>query len=222
MRLIPNLRNRVSPSRRVAPDLRIKRVPSPFTPTEIREYLDFIRFTPAPALPPPDAPQAWPGFAPTLANLEALMRRHLLAFPTRSHEMSFRAHDVFARLVRAVRGLGSTCIGHNTLFQGILQGLGYPCYGTAARINTTWQTSLGPPALTAMGHLVNIVRPRDARVPHLVDVGYGGLGALSLLQRPLPLAHGALRPSFCAPEEHRLVRAPRPGPAALHARGVIS
>ncbi|KZP30833.1 hypothetical protein FIBSPDRAFT_850271 [Athelia psychrophila] len=68
------------------PDLRIKRVPSPFTPAEILEYLTFIHFTPLPALPPLNTPQAWPGFAPTLANLEALMRRHLLTFPYENTE----------------------------------------------------------------------------------------------------------------------------------------
>ncbi|KZP30830.1 hypothetical protein FIBSPDRAFT_850267, partial [Athelia psychrophila] len=62
-----------------------------------------------------------------------------------------------------------------------------------------------------MGHMVNLVLPCDApAVPHLVDVGYGGLGGLSMLFRPLPLVHGAVRVSFAPPEEHRLVRAPRP------------
>ena len=68
------------------PNLRIKRVPSPFTPEEILEYLAFVQFTPLPTLPSLDAPQDWPDFAPTLANLEALMRRHLLAFPYENTE----------------------------------------------------------------------------------------------------------------------------------------
>ncbi|CAE7231838.1 unnamed protein product [Rhizoctonia solani] len=207
--------------------LRIKRVPSPFAPDEILEYLTFIRWAPLPALPEPGAPQHWPDFQPTVTNLEALARAHLLAFPyenTEKHytsykEQCFRARDIFERLVRAGRGLGNTCVGHNTFFKGILQGLGYLCYSTAARINTTWQTSLGPPKFCAMGHMVNIVLPIDAPpslpygtspIPHLVDVGYGGLGALSMLLRPLPLLDGTVVPSFSPREEHRLVRASRP------------
>ncbi|KAF8701557.1 N-acetyltransferase, partial [Rhizoctonia solani] len=205
-------------------DLRVKRVASPFTPEEILEYLAFIQWTPLPTLPEPATPQNWPELQPTLGNLEALARAHLLAFPyenTEKHytsykEQCFRPRDIFERLIRAGRGLGNTCVGHNTFFKGILQGLGYL---TAARINTTWQTSLGPPKFCAMGHMVNIVLPIDAPlslfpdtmpVPHLVDVGYGGLGALSMLLRPLPLLDGTVIPSFSPPEEHRLVRVPRP------------
>ncbi|KAJ1301812.1 hypothetical protein OPQ81_009040 [Rhizoctonia solani] len=198
-------------------NLHIKQVPSPFSPSEILEYLTFVRWTPLPALPEPDRPQHWREFQPTLANLEALARAHLLAFPyenTEKHytsykEQCFRPRDIFEPLVRAGRGLGNTCVGHNTLFKGILQGLGYLCYSTAARINTTWQTSLGPPTLCAMGHAINLVLPIDS-VLHLVDVGYGGLGALSMLLRPLPLIDGQVVTSFSPPEEHRLIRSPRP------------
>ncbi|KAF7984516.1 hypothetical protein HWV62_13677 [Athelia sp. TMB] len=204
------------------PNLRIKRVPSPFTPAEILEYLAFVQFTPLPTLPPLEMPQNWPDFSPTLANLEALMRRHLLTFPyenteahcTPDHQFSYRPRDVFVRLVRAGRGLGSVCTGHNALFKGILRGLGYL---TAAGVNMNWQISLAPPKLSAMAHMINLVMPCDAPssdyhvpVPHLVDVGYGGIGALSMLFRPLPLIHGATVTSFCAPEEHRLMRGPRP------------
>ncbi|KAF7984514.1 hypothetical protein HWV62_13673 [Athelia sp. TMB] len=210
---------------REIPNLHIKRVSSPFTPAEILEYLAVVQFTPLPTLPPLDAPQNWPDFAPTLANLEALMRRHLLAFPyenteahyTPNHLFSYRPRDVFARLVRARRGLGSVCIGHNTLFKGILQGLGYLCYSTAAGVDLDWQTSRGPPKLGAMAHMINLVLPCDTPspeypepVPHLVDVGYGGIGEHTMLLRPLPLIHGATVTSFCAPEEHRLMRGPRP------------
>ncbi|KAH7332770.1 hypothetical protein B0J17DRAFT_677523 [Rhizoctonia solani] len=68
------------------PQLRIKRVPSPFTPEEILEYLAFIKWTPLPALPEPDAAHNWLELQPTLANLERLARAHLLAFPYENTE----------------------------------------------------------------------------------------------------------------------------------------
>ena len=91
------------------------------------------------------------------------------------------------------------------------------CYSTAAGVNTDWQTSLAPPKLSAMAHMINLVLPCDAPsseypepVPHLVDVGYGGIGTHAMLLRPLPLIHGKAVTSFFAPEEHRLMRGPRP------------
>ncbi|KAH7332771.1 hypothetical protein B0J17DRAFT_677525 [Rhizoctonia solani] len=100
------------------------------------------------------------------------------------------------------------------LFKGILQGLGYLCYTTAARINFDWDMA-SPPKFCGMGHTVNIVLPIDgpdgtAPVPHVVDVGYGGHGDISMLYRPLPLIDGTVVSSFTPPEEHRLLRATRP------------
>lgn len=39
--------------------------------------------------------------------------------------MDVTSEGVFDRLVLAGKGLGSYCFGHNTLFMGILRGLGY-------------------------------------------------------------------------------------------------
>lgn len=44
-----------------------------------------------------------------------------------SHEMTYLPQAVFNRFLRSGRGFGGFCLGHTTLFFGILRGLGYRC-----------------------------------------------------------------------------------------------
>jgi arylamine N-acetyltransferase len=76
---------------------------------------------------------------------------------------------------------------------------------TATRNNAIWNTSLGTPALTPIGHTILLATVPGHKVPFLVDVGFGGIHNLSLLSKPVPLIAGAITGSFTPPEEYRLI-----------------
>jgi hypothetical protein len=63
--------------------LPIKYLPSPFSPTQVVEYLQAIKFQPLPFW---RAESVWDNFEPDLETLEKLMRLHIIAFPYENTE----------------------------------------------------------------------------------------------------------------------------------------
>jgi arylamine N-acetyltransferase len=189
--------------------LPIKHCPSPFFPSQVVEYLQAINFEPLPVW---RAESVWDGFDPNLETLEKLMRLHVIAFPYENTEDHYSAggricwkeQDVFRRLVTEKKGYGTVCFGHSFLFRGVLRALGYRAITSATRNNATWNTKLGPPDLTPIGHAILLATVPGHEFPFLVDVGFGGIYRLSLLSKPIPLVPGVVADSFTPPEEHRL------------------
>jgi len=199
--------------------MKINLAPSPYTNEQIVQYLRTIGYYPNPdSLTSKDADSLIEKFDPTLANLEKLVRRHLISFPFENlvlHYSSERKVDVssqgvFNRAVSTGKGFGSYCFGQNTLFKGILRGLKYRVYGCGARVNSTSSQDIETPSLGGLHHLVLIVRlpsssdsSRDQL--YLTDVGFGGIFGVSGLVRPIPLIDGVTVPGSAAPELHRII-----------------
>ncbi|KAA1476263.1 cysteine proteinase [Dentipellis sp. KUC8613] len=212
----------------------IRSIPSPYTPSQIRQYLKNIGW-PALADAADDSLQsnASPDTAITfdanLENLSRLMYLHTVAFPTDNSDMHYTPEHLmpvepqrlFTRMVAESKG--SYCFGHNGLLLGILRGLGYRAYPASARVLLP-----RPPAAnrtyTYLSHLLLLVQPHaDSNITYAVDVGFGGTGPL----RPILLADGRggrrqhvdvdngvtqggwVWGTF-PPERHRLVRAAYP------------
>jgi N-hydroxyarylamine O-acetyltransferase len=121
--------------------------------------------------------------APSLEGLISLHRAHCAAIPFENldillgREIVLDIPSLEAKLVRARRG--GYCFEQNTLFQAVLEALGYEVTALAARVRTR-TTSIRP--RTHM--LLRVVLPEGA---FLADVGFGGDGPV----HPIPLAEGS-------------------------------
>jgi len=93
-----------------------------------------------------------------------------------------------AKLVDARRG--GYCLEQNTLFQAVLEALGYEVTALAARVRA------GTTAIRPRTHMLLVVELSGSRC--LVDVGFGGDGPL----HPLPLEPG--RETWVGATGHRL------------------
>jgi N-hydroxyarylamine O-acetyltransferase len=121
--------------------------------------------------------------APSLEALISLHRAHCAAIPFENldillgREIVLDIPSLEAKLVRARRG--GYCFEQNTLFQAVLEALGYEVTALAARVRTG-TTSIRP--RTHM--LLRVDLPEGA---FLADVGFGGDGPV----HPIPLAEGS-------------------------------
>jgi N-hydroxyarylamine O-acetyltransferase len=124
---------------------------------------------------------------PTLENLKALHRHHLLYIPYENldihlgHKLTLDEGDIFDKLVNRKRG--GWCFEMNGLFAWVLRQLGYQVTMLASTVNRSRQGD------RAEGnHLILRV---DLDKPYLVDVGFG----TSFLE-PLPLEEGLYHQEF--------------------------
>ncbi|KAG8936953.1 N-terminal acetyltransferase [Tulasnella sp. 418] len=153
---------------------------------------------------------------PTLDNLHAITRHHIITFPfentdmhyTESGVMDVTPSGVFDRLVQQKRG-GSHCFGQNTLLFGMLLALRYRAYVGSSRVN------IAPPEssevqFTHLSHMMLFLQlPSDIateadgdNIPtYLVDCGFG---ARSLV-RPILLSDGVAVKGSDSWETHRVI-----------------
>ncbi|KAK0469337.1 cysteine proteinase [Desarmillaria tabescens] len=184
----------------------IKKVESPYTPREVIQWLESIGYRHELT----ESDIASGRFQTTLENLHVLNRLHLVAFPfencdmhyTSDHSMDVTPQGMFRCAI--LRGRGSYSFGLNTLFLGMLRGLGYRAYAGSARVNESSPRKLGP-----LSHMILLVQP-DSETHFqpvcLVDVGFGG----TCLTRPIYLRDCAIVMGATSSEKHRLIRAPHP------------
>jgi N-hydroxyarylamine O-acetyltransferase len=122
---------------------------------------------------------------PTLATLTALHRAHVDAIPFETldvlagHVPSLALDDVAAKLIGA--GRGGYCFEHNTLFQAVLEQLGFAVTILMARVR------FGGVGVRPRTHA--LLRVEAEGRPYLMDVGFGGWG----LAAPLRLDAGVQR-----------------------------
>ena len=64
--------------------LPIKHCPSPFSPSQVVEYLQTIGFHPMPSWTADN--NKWENFEPSLETLDKIMRLHVIAFPYENTE----------------------------------------------------------------------------------------------------------------------------------------
>lgn len=120
--------------------------------------------------------------APTLDTLKALHEAHTAAIPFENLDVllgrpvSLALEDVARKLVTGRRG--GYCHEQNTLFQHVLESVGFTVRPLSARVR------LGRPGVRPRTHMLLLV-DLDGR-PWLADVGWGALGLLE----PLPLEEG--------------------------------
>jgi N-hydroxyarylamine O-acetyltransferase len=120
--------------------------------------------------------------AATLETLVGLHECHAGAIPFENLDVlagraiSVEPADVEAKLVG--RGRGGYCYEQATLFQSVLEALGFTTRARLARVRWADQRP------TPLGHLVLVVDTAEG--PYLADVGFGGRGLL----HPLPLVAG--------------------------------
>ncbi|SJL10079.1 uncharacterized protein ARMOST_13461 [Armillaria ostoyae] len=183
----------------------IKKAESPYSPQEIIQWLESIGYKHELT----ESDIASGSFKTTLENLHVLVRMHLVAFPfvnwdflsTSDHSMDVTPQGMFRRTI--LRRRGSYCFGLNTLFLGMLRGLGYRAYAGSARVSD----GSNPLKLGPLSHMFLLVQP-DSETHFqpvcLVDVGFGG----TCLTRPIYLRDGAVVET--SSEKHRLIRAPHP------------
>ncbi|MDF1818270.1 MAG: arylamine N-acetyltransferase [Immundisolibacteraceae bacterium] len=132
---------------------------------------------------------------PTLATLNRLIAAHVRAIPFENlsillgQPISMELDQIEAKLVHG--GRGGYCFEQNTLFQQILQGLGYSVQPISARVRLQRPRSFMP----ARTHL--FLRVEIDQQSWLVDVGVGALSptaALRLeLDTPQPTPHETRR-----------------------------
>lgn len=122
----------------------------------------------------------WTGaLAPTLTTLKALHEAHPAAIPFESLDVllgrpvSLAIEDITRKLVTDRRG--GYCYEQNTLFQHVLETVGFTVRPLAARVR------LGREGVRPRTHMLLLTEVD--RQPYLTDVGWGGLGLLE----PLPL-----------------------------------
>jgi len=122
----------------------------------------------------------WTGpLSPTLAMLRALHEAHPAAIPFESLDVllgrpvSLAIEDITRKLVTERRG--GYCYEQNTLFQHVLEAVGFTVRPLAARVR------MGRVGVRPRTHMLLLVEI-DGQ-PYLTDVGWGGLGLLE----PLPL-----------------------------------
>ncbi|KAF8623248.1 hypothetical protein AX17_007494 [Amanita inopinata Kibby_2008] len=155
--------------------LYIKKVPSPYSPSQLTQYLIRIGFTPEEHV---NEQLIRDGkFPATLENLERIIRLHLLAFPfentamhyTPNHLVNVDPLNLFDRFVN--EGKGSYCLGQNTVFLAVLRGLGYRAYHVASRVNDA--NIPNPTGYGSQTHLLILVQLQDSNRTYLADVGFG-------------------------------------------------
>ncbi|MBP2310878.1 arylamine N-acetyltransferase family protein [Azospirillum soli] len=122
----------------------------------------------------------WTGtHAPTLATLKALHEAHPAAIPFESLDVllgrpvSLAIEDITRKLVTERRG--GYCFERNTLFQHVLEAVGFTVRPLAARVR------MGRVGVRPRTHMLLLTEVEGQ--PYLTDVGWGGLGLLE----PLPL-----------------------------------
>ncbi|KAG8939062.1 N-terminal acetyltransferase [Tulasnella sp. 424] len=157
---------------------------------------------------------------PSLANLNSIVRAHLMTIPWENTQMHYEAAgymDVAPEAIykRAVveRAGGSYCFGQQTLMLGMLLAMGYRAYGCTGRVNTAPEAT-DPVQFEARAHLVLLVQiPNSQLTPsetgnetYVVDVGFG-LGIV----RPMLFKDGEEMSGLFPPEIHRLVKTYHPG-----------
>jgi N-hydroxyarylamine O-acetyltransferase len=134
--------------------------------------------------------------APSLEGLVSLHRAHCASFPFENLDILLGRPIVLdlpalqAKLVRARRG--GYCFEQNTLFQAVLDGMGFRVTALAARVR------VGATEVRPRTHMLLKVDLPEG--PFLADVGFGGDGPV----HPLPLAEG--RETWVGRTGHRLRR----------------
>jgi N-hydroxyarylamine O-acetyltransferase len=134
--------------------------------------------------------------APSLDALARLQAAHVAAIPFENLDLllgrgiRLDLESLQAKLVADRRG--GYCFEHNTLFQAVLQSLGFAVTPLAARVRA------GATAPRARTHMV--LRVDLAEGPFVVDVGFGGDGPLL----PVPLDEG--REVWIGASGHRMRR----------------
>lgn len=125
----------------------------------------------------------WSGpLAPTVETLFALHEAHAGAIPFENidvllgHPVSVDPDAVRDKLV--ARRRGGYCYEHNTLFQQVLEGIGFAVLPLAARVR------MGRTGVRPRTHMLLLTEVDGQRF--LSDVGWGGMGLLE----PLPLVEG--------------------------------
>ncbi|KAF8630321.1 hypothetical protein AX15_002994 [Amanita polypyramis BW_CC] len=156
--------------------LYIKAVPSYYSPEQVAQYLTRVGYTPVEHTD--EQLLANNNFPTTLENIERLIRLHVLTFPFENTAMHYDPsymvdmdpQILFHRFI--IEEKGSYCLGHNSLFLGILRGLGYRAYHVAARVND--DRVLAPAEFASLTHLLILVQPHpDSNVTYFVDAGPG-------------------------------------------------
>jgi len=134
--------------------------------------------------------------APSLDALARLQQAHVAAIPFENLDLllgrgiRLDLPSLQAKLVADRRG--GYCFEQNTLFQAVLQTIGFTVTPLAARVRS------GAPAPRPRTHMV--LRVDLAEGPFVVDVGFGGDGPL----HPVPLAEG--REVWIGASGHRMRR----------------
>ncbi|KAF8623251.1 hypothetical protein AX17_007497 [Amanita inopinata Kibby_2008] len=155
--------------------LYIKKVPSPYSPSQLTHYLNRIGFTPEEHV---NEQLIRDGkFPATLDSLERIIRLHLLVFAfentamhfTPEHVVNLDPHNLFERFVN--EGKGSYCFGQNTVFLSVLRGLGYRAYHVPSRVNEEHIPI--PNSYGSQTHIVILVQLPDSNLTYLIDVGFG-------------------------------------------------
>lgn len=111
-------------------------------------------------------------------TLNRLIRAHLEQVPFENLDIcdlgkipSLEEKELYRKIV--IKHRGGFCFELNTLFQALLQMLGFTVYPVAVRV--LWNRNLLPP----ISHMALVVRLMDKK--YLCDVGYGGPGPKGLL-----------------------------------------
>jgi len=152
-------------------------------------------------------------FPVNLETLTLLQRLHLINFLYENTQMHYTAEHLvdvtpdglFQRMV--VEKKGSWCFGQNSLFLGMIQGLGFRAYSGGARVNMNMDAET-PPQYTPLSHMIIFVQPTtESNVTYLVDTGFGG----SNPTRPILLSDASdyVVIGSTPTEEHRLTRGTR-------------
>ncbi|KAK1232758.1 hypothetical protein PQX77_004083 [Marasmius sp. AFHP31] len=201
----------------------IKKMPSPYSKTQVLEWLSYIGYDVTPGV---ESFVEHDTFPANLENLTIIQRLHLLAVvrsipwsqtltePTpaidssASHTMEVDPQALFQRLVKERQG--SYCFGKTGLLFGMLRGLGYRVCAAHGRINKTFMKPGASPEFTPQTHMVLLVQPiPESNTTYLVDVGFGGSGTV----RPLLLsdADDSVVDGATPTEKHRLRKGVLPG-----------
>jgi N-hydroxyarylamine O-acetyltransferase len=134
--------------------------------------------------------------APSAETLADLQQAHVGAIPFENLDIllgrpiALDLESLQAKLVTA--GRGGYCFEQNTLFQAVLEKLGFEVTPLAARVRR------GTTDVRARTHM--LLRVDLAEGPFVSDVGFGAAGPV----RPLPLEEG--REHWLGPMGHRLRR----------------
>ncbi|KAJ8082770.1 hypothetical protein PM082_008626 [Marasmius tenuissimus] len=191
----------------------IKKMPSPYSKTQVLDWLSYIGYDVTPAVESFVENDTFPA---NLENLTVIQRLHLLAITFENTSMHYSANHtmevdpqaVFQRLIKDKQG--SYCFGKAGLLFGMLRVLGYRVYAAQGRINKTFMKPGASPEFTPQQHMVLFVQPvPESNTTYLVDVGFGGSGIV----RPMLLsdADDNVVDGATPTEKHRLRKGVLPG-----------